>query len=350
MLRVATLILTACLVALISSCADVIEPQPTDNAAWRPLSSHGTTTGHGPLCTGDIDPQFSGGVTTLGLSCPDPFPWQPGLFTAWGYDDCYNLSGSYRDGDQDGVHDGCEFVLANYFAPRLIVDHANEGSCWDASLNRIGGEYFFAVEQRGQNLIRVIYLPSYYADCGSPLPGCALSVCDPHRGDSEAIALDLQYKPATQHWLVDSAFLSAHCFASWPYDTKCKFYDHSELFWAQHDRGAPVIFVSLWKHANYKSRASCDGGAAGADTCDSNSFGMYFPIVTERQNIGSREVPFFGQTTCPSSQYVGWGSTLTDPSVQECGYFQTVNFTGWQSSGTGSAGSYNWLLGVKLGF
>jgi hypothetical protein len=184
--------------------------------------------------------------------CPDPSPGEPGLWIpAWDAAEC---NGGW-DPDNDGVNNGCENALAKAFAPELVVTTADLN--WDYSLNqptgRLGGEYYFAVQQaEGQfyGQLRIVYLPAYYLDAGTryeQVSNCllnfAFAYCNGHTGDSEFILIDVQYDFGTYHWVVDSIFLSAHC--EQPTGNECKWYANPSVFEWRNDQpqGAPVVWV-----------------------------------------------------------------------------------------------------------
>jgi hypothetical protein len=271
----------------------------------------------------------------------DLCPTCDGLFVfGWGDVHCY-LTPAW-DPDNDGVDNGCENALAAAFAPQLIMMH----DCnWDYSVGtpgvgRMGGEYFFAVERKqGQSgfVVRIAYLVSDYWDCGVPVQRihiCRLtSLCDGHTGDSEFIIVDVAYEAASAHWVAQQIFLSAHCLTV--ADGDCRWWDRSRFSWADGRRyGAPIVWVSEGKHANYYSQAKCDGGGAmGFDTCEFNNGSHVFPVVYSQQNIGSRSTPL---RDCAGPF---WGSQETNPQALECMWSTTIRsrFDGWQGYASGTA-------------
>jgi len=75
------------------------------------------------------------------------------------------------DADADGLGDACELALARAFAPTLIV---RSGGCnWDADAERLAGGYFHAV-QPVDSLVRIVYMPAYFRDCGWAGAKCLL--------------------------------------------------------------------------------------------------------------------------------------------------------------------------------
>jgi len=230
---------------------------------------------------------------------PLPDPGEPledlcpscaGIFTGYSEDDCY-LNPERWDVDADGVFDACENGHAQHFAPMFVFAR----DCnWDNSLGRMGGEYFYAVErkskfssrtERWEDVMRFAYLPAYYRDCGS---ADDLGIDDPHSGDSEFVIIDIYFDGGSNHWLTDAIFLSAHCPSG-----DCKWYVPLSFRWVDDEAlGAPIVWVSQHKHANYPSRAKCNSGAVfGFDTCAANSFYVRFPAAYTQQNIGSWHHP-----------------------------------------------------------
>lgn len=230
---------------------------------------------------------------------------------------------------------------------------------WDYGLNRMGGEYFFAAEARwgAQGpVVRIAYLPAYYWDCGVPhdfISNCLLSPifapgsCDAHTGDSEFMLVDVSYAASSAHWVTQQVFLSAHCGASG--DDDCRWWNPASLAWVDGRKyGAPVVWVSEGKHANYYSQSKCNsGGALNMDTCEFNTASHRFPVVYSQQNVGSRNTPL---RDCAGPF---WGSQETSSQVIECMWNTTTlsRFNGWQSSMVGPPPTlYGDHLSVYAGF
>jgi hypothetical protein len=248
------------------------------------------------------------------------------------------------DADHDGVEDTCEGALAAAFAPGL---HTSTTECdWDAGWGRLGGEYYYAVQRPFNDPvhhIRIAYLPAYYKDCGSDIAFHT----DGHSGDSEFILVDVVFNQSAR-WETTDVFLSAHCAASVigvPSDPDCQWWSAADFDgfagWVdgvQH--GAPIVWVSEGKHANYRWLSL------------SNGTYYRFPVWYSWQNIGSSLVP--------SARGVGprWSSTLASPSrvedlwAEECiTVSDACHFNGWQpSSFGGGATPYGILLRNYAGF
>ncbi|MDP9347746.1 MAG: hypothetical protein M3P24_01150 [Gemmatimonadota bacterium] len=261
----------------------------------------------------------------------------PGLAEA-----CATAPGA-ADADGDELRDACEHALAAAFAPLLVFDAAECG--WDTSVTpaRVGGGYLYAAQPVGEH-VRVAYLPAYYRDCGWRQPVCQVTrwLCDGHPGDSEAVVVELSRDPSPVGWRLERVFLSAHCHGRSA--GRCRWYPAEKL---ESVRGAPVVWVASGKHGGYPSRAACDGGHWGYDSCDRNSARVRFPVLTPRQNIGSRARPFpyAGGRDCVGPEVAGWGSALADPAARECFWEEGAAFRGWQRKG-GATGYARYLREV----
>lgn len=237
------------------------------------------------------------------------------------------------DVDADGISDSCELLLAQAFAPELIV---YAGGCnYDQSVqpHRLGGEYYFGVQPNSGG-VRVAFLPAYYNDCGWHGLKCWLPLmnCAPHAGDSELIVVDATLDSATNRWRTKAVFLSAHCFGRWAAD--CRWYrdvdlDRFEWVASQHG-GAPVIWVADGRQANYPTSTACDRGHTFVDTCARNRVRYRFPIESQLQNIGSRTYPVGAGGGCVGTDQIGWDSLLADQNELECFWRPDTPFRGWQ--------------------
>lgn len=302
---------------------------------------------------------YGGAVMTLecdGDPGEDPDPSAPGVWLAgWDYSSCFS---GFWDIDDDGVHNGCENALAQRFAPELIMTSRCD---WDSGLDRMGGEYYFAAQpgvQRdpggGTSHIRIAYLPAYYIDCGGLVEGwCELGMwgCAPHSGDSEFFIVDVSYDFGTTHWVTDVVFLSAHCAGGTSDD--CNWQAVGNFAWRDGKLlGAPVIWVSESKKANYYSEADCDaGGGPGwpinSDTCEYANRIMVFPVAYTQQNIGSRNTPLRDCEVAFSA------SPMTHGGALECMWSSPPSgrFNGWQSNTYGDPPmTYSNVLSVYAKF
>ncbi len=111
--------------------------------------------------------------------------------------------------------------------------------------------------------MRLAYLLSLYRDLGTV--GCALGIARRagHYGHSE-ISCSTCYHGTTGYWLLDQAVYSAHVaynvyprlFAAYP-----------GMNYPGRPGGYPRAFLSLRKHAGYRSDRECDAGELGLDEC-----------------------------------------------------------------------------------
>jgi hypothetical protein len=278
------------------------------------------------------DPYADGCVT---YSPPPPAP--QGLNIGYSWNDC-RLVTAATDLDKDGVNDGCERAMAAAFAPELVI---NTFECnFDRALDRMGGEYLYAVqlviEDTGPRY-RIVYMPGWYRDCGDPATGFG-----GHGGDSEYIIVDVTYRsldvsrPYT--WQTLQVFLSAHC-GAWN-GVDCQWWNAG--YWERDGRwvnnveyGAPVVWVSNSKHANYYSKGKCFTGSYGADDCLNNARTTRYPIAYAWQNVGSNAVPYafelapndYAANGIPAHS----GSPMTVPGLREH-FWKTADadFRGWR--------------------
>jgi len=161
--------------------------------------------------------------------------------------------------------------------------------------------------------------------------------CRAHTGDSEFILIDVHYDVGTSHWVTDKIFLSAHCEDIT--GDQCQWYpgpDHPDLSafdWRDgNELGAPVVWVSEKKHANYPSQEECNTGVTAGpfgelEHCEFNTIDQIFPVVYTQQNIGSRTTPL--RDCAPAF----WGSAMTSGGAQECLWQAPLGFeffNGWQ--------------------
>lgn len=297
-----------------------------------------TAVALGILACGDdsvppVEPLREVGVLCqLGCTETDPNPTAPGFFLGSGVTPEACTGGLQTDTDQDGLGDFCEENLGAAFAPELYYDQ------WD-DMRR---EPHWAARPLQQPYVRLVYLLSYYRDAGSPAYACTLPFahwsCYGHNGDSETISIDVGYNYSTQHWELSLVHYSQH--------GNMVLYHWPELFYPLRARGYPRAYVSVGKHANYKSVGDCNsGGFFGTDTCETVNTSVRveaWPWL----NIASRSVHTSSQdcmpTSNPSHPYYGSGR-------QEC-YWTERRFRGWFPESVGGADSdpYSPLLGNLL--
>lgn len=255
------------------------------------------------------------------------------------------------DGDQDGLSDACELALSRAFAP-LLMTHSTRCTLPSAGTqDRLAGGYFHAA-QPVRGVVRLLYMPAYYRDCGWSGFKCVFVDCSGHAGDSEIIAVDVR-QMQNGAWATDAIFLSAHCFGS--SDDDCRWYrdeDLAQFEWVNDiARGAPVVWVSDARNANYPTYAACERGHWRIDSCDQESVPFLFPVDTAR-NIGSRVVPLVtGEHPpgCVSGQFVEPVDRLiVAHDALECLWSAVDAFGGWQGvkGGATAYGVYLDYLGM----
>ncbi|HEX2168463.1 MAG TPA: hypothetical protein VHG09_14610 [Longimicrobiales bacterium] len=252
------------------------------------------------------------------------------------------------DADEDGLTDECEIALSSAFAPMLMV-HSTRCTLPAAGADdRIAGGYFHAA-QPVRGIVRLVYIPAYYRDCGWSGLKCLLVDCSGHAGDSEIIAIDVR-RMESGGWATEGVFLSAHCFGD-----ECRWYreeDLEQFDWVNDiERGAPIVWVSDARNANYPSYDACERGHWRIDSCDRPSAPYRFPTTPER-NIGSRAVPLVNGDHPPGCV----GGTFVEPrdmmivapDAVECFWDSSAPFGGWQGAAEGATayGEYLDYLGL----
>jgi hypothetical protein len=198
---------------------------------------------------------------------------------------------------------------------------------------------------REDTRVLINYLIGYYRDegayCDTDVIGQYFG-CPGHNGDSENIALRLQYNPSTQHWLLAQADYSAHGGYNTYY--RPSNYPCAAVQYPVRTCGYPRVFVAVGKHANYGSDTECDNGAFGMDDCISDTTARVTSSVL--LNIGSRAHPFVDCVASNNTYHPNYYST---PRRQEC-YWTERNFQGWWDQPAGSiVTSYNRKL-ADFGF
>jgi hypothetical protein len=187
---------------------------------------------------------------------------------------------------------------------------------YDHDLSR---EPHWAAKLNTNGNVQIVYMLAYYHDNGTedlcpffPWPDS----CLPHAGDSEYIGVEIGFEESVSHWAVETVYLTAHFGATGDDSETVPFFD---VEYAAKTGGYPRVFVSVDKHANYRNRQTCNGGAlAMSDDCTNNQdTGRVF--VGGYRNVGSNVVKLIDQTTSPRAGYTGveyfWSGT---------------NFCGWQ--------------------
>ncbi len=294
-------------------------------------------------CTGELPTSSdTQQLTSTANVCPDfcddvdPAPSAPGIFIGHALTPSFCFNGPFNDIDQDGLNDYCETMISYFFRPELKY--------WSVDDTR--GEPYWVARSDSSGHVFVGYLISYYRDGGSSAWGCHVPIlifappdpsCGGHNGDSESIWLLIAYNASTEHWILNSAYYSAH--TSWNYSTYNAASGYAALEYPGQLGGYPRAWVSEGKHANYFSNADCNdqivGTCSNANTSTrlewSNSF-----------NIGSQTHPLINEVPSRNSSYEYYGSGRT-----EC-YWNERHFRGWTPEYVNGAESSSYLS--KLSF
>jgi hypothetical protein len=271
-----------------------------------PMGTECTGTGDSIPTTGGFWPLFGEPGDLPYQASGDPFPSSPGIYLGWVKPGaCFsdvNRDAIAYDADLDWLDDRCELEIAKAFAPSLK---------FSADDNCPKGEPYWAAKYfPSRGMVRIAYLPAYYKDCGA----------FGHSGDSEFISVEVIYDAATQHWLFNRMFLSAHY--GTPTDAS-SWRNWSEAQYTWKPRAHPTVWVAIDKHANYYSKPDCD---AWFDGCNwTASLPLRFP-VDPNHNVGSRHV-HFKDAVLSEKKPAG-----VDPYRAEWMWASGANFRGWQSN------------------
>ena len=221
------------------------------------------------------------------------------------------------DRDRDWLADSCEFELAQAFAPLM---HYRYDPC-------PGGEPAWAVKYFNRTqIVRIVYLPAYYDDCGLPQFGFGGG----HAGDTELILVEVVFDYASQHWQFARMWLSAHAGtlndrSSWVLPANTQF--------SLRQLGYPKVWAAVRKHANYESLDECSEGHLD-DYCG-NEDRLRFPVRAHR-NVGSRHL-YLMDCVASEGRYAGngiqecfWsGRPYTVPASSIFGFGPVMIFGGW---------------------
>ena len=236
----------------------------------------------------------------------DPAPSAPGIFLG---SDVTNTAclGNVGDGDNDGLLNRCETALAAAFAPELAYSSGDDTR---------RQPHWMARPLSGRR-VRLAYLLSLYRDLGTVGCNLGLLVCGGHFGDSEILVLDVYYRGDTGHWILDQAIYSAHgvynvyprLLAAYP-----------SMNFPAKAGGYPRAFLSLRKHAGYRSDRECDAGELGIDECATDT--RVRVAADAALDLGSRAFHTASQDCVP-------GRTSATAEQTEC-YWTDRAFGGWQ--------------------
>jgi hypothetical protein len=250
----------------------------------------------------------------------DPAPSAPGIFLGT---DVTNTAcfGAVGDADNDNLLNRCETALAAAFAPELNY----------ASSDDTRRQPHWAARPLSGGRVRLAYLLSLYRDLGTV--GCTLGVilCGGHYGDSEILVLDVYYHGNTKHWLLDQAVYSAHGVYNW---YPRLFAAYPSMNYPAKSGGYPRAFLSLRKHAGYRSDRECDAGELGLDECTTDT--RVRVAAGASLDLGSRALH-------AASQDCVAGATVATAGRTEC-YWTERAFGGWQGR-TPKGTAYSSILG-----
>jgi len=170
---------------------------------------------------------------------------------------CIGTAGQFsasEDADIDGVRDNCEAALAQAFRPMLAMNNADAAPDMEpywAVTKTYGSSY--------GSTLKIFYALSYYRDPGDPN-----FIVDAHDGDSEFIVVGVSSTGASR-WHLDYETLSAHWGAGSSVDETAT-YGYASVEFPNEYRGRPRVWVSMNKHANYRSKSVCN--SMPQDRCD----------------------------------------------------------------------------------
>ena len=174
---------------------------------------------------------------------------------------------------------------------------------------------------------QIFYALSYHEDTGDATFGFYS-----HHGDSEFIILDV-VNTGGSFWAIWTATLSAH----WDGEaSSAATYSYDALEYTRGYRQRPRIWVARGKHANYRSKSTCNSGGWGnTDTCD-GAYEGWDTEVRASDNLGNYyDTPGVFDETRQLLNCVG--SRLGRPAI-EC-FWTYGHFTGghgafWESYST----------------
>ncbi len=213
----------------------------------------------------------------------------------------------------------------------------------------------YAVTLLSNGNIRVFYLLGYYYDMGNvgaPKTECEdlyvirpiwdlvsalfdLESCRGHIGDSEWIAEDIHYNFQTEHWVLAQVHMSAHDGANSVFTPQNGEYP-TGIGYVNKAGGAPLVWVSDGKHANYASQSACN--APINDTCYSGrhieGITLYYDGTDD--NIGSADHPFIDCVGSVNPNHPGYAAGVG--TRNEC-YWTVRDFHGWYGDGIGAGTS-----------
>jgi hypothetical protein len=275
----------------------------------------------------DYNPSIALGEPT---SPVDPSPGRDGIWLNLFPQDCYQnyyRAGSFHpDRDADGLDDRCELRLAQAFAPMLRFSDPGYERC-------PGGEAYWAAKYFDESgfgtgeFVRIAYLMAYYNDCGKL----------GHLGDTELIQLTVAFAP-WKHWVLINSWLSAHATVggnlgnslAGPLGSNSSSWGRTFEYPSKRMYSFPRVWISMNKHANYRTKGACDNGGAFLglfESCRSARDQGRFRVWSDN-NIGN------GHRILKDCV----ASLKNSLSPKEC-LWTGADFAGWQT-GTSAAPRY----------
>lgn len=235
---------------------------------------------------------------------------------------------SGTDSDGDGLTDHCEKTVAQAFAPLMRVHPSDD----------VTRDEYYAVTPSTGNRILVFYAFGYHRDHGR-------AGLYAHNGDSEFVIVEVAAQ-SDPTWYMTEIFLSSHLGEGGGADHSDRF-DATEL---DSHNGRPIVWVAKNKHANYKSKAACDGGGAGwglFEHCGKSVLESF--RVFDDGNLGQSENDNPGTGLRMMNNCVRSRSRPNVPRI-ECYWIEGRRFYGWQSrrEDNGSGAYYDKL--AQFGF
>jgi len=309
---------------LSSTTKDRREPGSGNYASVGHYTKHSvslaSTPIRGPALSGAVDEHMprlnrdsetrtvpSGGGYEPGYGLPSDVTWN----------NCSSYYGT-DDSDDDQLWDHCEYELTRAFAPKIHYDpgenYPGRQTYWAARTVPEGDE------------VSMFYAYGYYDDNGAYFS---------HVGDSEWVFLLIRW--TNGRWKLVDATYSAH----WGSSTdETRTYSYDQLEYPVGYRGAPNVYASGGKHANYNTEANCEDweNFESAD-CGSGPLTTFF-TVHQGRNLGNRSNKL---VTCPTEQ----DNTCDDGHTLdgwECMWNTSGSFDGWHYNFSDDATPY----GVSL--
>ena len=264
-------------------------------------------------------------------------------------DDC--ITNVAVDADSDGIDDDCEVALAEAFYPMMSISR-DDRSSWER-------ESYWEVDDKPDSVCTdwherpryctnwrkttpppsIFYGFGYYDDPGyRHPPGSKLKGA--HPGDSEFVVVFLEDSDddSSTEWTLNRMFFSAHYRAL---KDQSRMTSRPEI-----NHGRPVTWVAERKHANFPTRAECDGAGIllWKDSCSGSYALVHFDFVDTAK---FSHVPWYTVHDWDYSRIPVWPSRKDGQSIEAMqGKIQGNKFCGWQvvdDRDDCSGGYHQWL-------